>query len=91
MSVNSEIYSTYNLYIIENIHANRIRIYSKSKAKQPCRNAIQKSCISTSLKSHPRTDAPPKIHSIPVEPPSPEENLWGTASVCRKSFKRLKL
>ena len=45
----------------------------------------------TLLKSHPRTDAPPKIHSTSAEHPPSGEHLWGTASACQKNFKILKL
>ena len=44
-----------------------------------------------SLKPHSRTDVPPRICSAPTEHRSAGEHLWGTASVCQKSFKRLKL
>ena len=43
------------------------------------------------LKSHPRTDRPPKIRSTSTEYPSLGEHLWGTASACQKKFKRLNL
>ena len=51
----------------------------------------QQSRFGTLLKLHPRTDAPPGIHSTPAEHHSPGEHLWETAPVCQKSFKRLKL
>ena len=41
--------------------------------------------------NHARTDAPPRIHSTPAEHLSPGKHIWGTASVCQKSFQRLKL
>ena len=58
---------------------------------------FQESCFATLLKSHPHMDAPVRIHSTPTEHLSsrehlsPEGHLWGAASVCQKSFKRLKL
>ena len=51
----------------------------------------QKSCFATLLKSHPYTDAPPKILSTSAEDPLPGEHFWRTASACQKSFKKLKL
>ena len=49
----------------------------------------QQSCFATLLKSHSRTDAPPKIRTTNTEHPPPGEHLWWTVSV--KSFERLKL
>ena len=51
----------------------------------------QQSRFAILLKSHPGTDAPPKICSIPVDHPPPGEHLSGTTSVCQKNFKRPKL
>ena len=42
----------------------------------------QQSRFATLLKSHPRTDTPPKILSTFAEHPPPGEHLWGTASTC---------
>ena len=50
----------------------------------------QQSRFATLLKSHPRTDVPPRIRSTPTEHLSTGEHLWGTASVCQKSFKSFK-
>ena len=49
----------------------------------------QQNRFGTLLKLHPCTDTPPKIRSIFTEHPPPGEHLWGTASVCKKNFKRL--
>ena len=43
------------------------------------------------ITSHPGKDAPQKIRSTPAEYHSPGENVWETASVCHKPFKKLKL
>ena len=51
----------------------------------------QQSRLATLLKSHPRTDTPPKIPSTSAEQPPPGEHLWGTASACQKNFKKLRL
>ena len=51
----------------------------------------QQSRSATLLKSHSRTDTPPKIRSTSAEHPPPEELLWGTASARQKNFKILKL
>ena len=45
----------------------------------------------TTLKSHPRTYALPKISSTSTEHPPLGEHLWGTATAFQKNFKRLKL
>ena len=47
----------------------------------------QQSRFATLLKSHPHTDAPPRIQSTPAEHLSVGEHLWETARVCQKSFK----
>ena len=52
---------------------------------------LQQSRFATLLKSHSRTDAPPKIRSTSGEHPPPDKHLWGTASACQKNFKRLEL
>ena len=70
---------------------NAIQIRSKSTGEQPRRSQSQQSRFATSLKSHPRTDVPPRIHSTPAEHLSQGEHLWEIAPVCQKSFKRLKL
>ena len=51
----------------------------------------QQSRLTALLKSHPRTDTPPKNRSTSAEHPPPEEHLWGTASACQKNFKKRKL
>ena len=51
----------------------------------------QQSRFAALLKSHPRTDAPPRIQSTTTEHLSPGEHLWETAPVCLKSFKKYKL
>ena len=51
----------------------------------------QQSRFETLLKSHPCTDAPPKIRSTPEEGPPPGEHLCGIACAYEKNFKRLKL
>ena len=43
------------------------------------------------LQHYLHTDTPPKIRSTPVEHSSSGEHLCGTAFVCQKNFKRLKL
>ena len=65
----------------------------EAKPRENCNaeTRSQQSCFATLLKSHPRTDMPPKIHSTSTEHPPPGEDLWGVASACRKNFKRLKL
>ena len=52
---------------------------------------LNKSRFATLLKSHPRTDRPPKIRSTSTEHPSVGEHLRETASACQKKFKRLNL
>ena len=47
----------------------------------------QQSRFATLLKSHPRTDKPPKICSTSTEHPPLGEQLWGTASTCQKNLK----
>ena len=49
----------------------------------------RQSRLAALLKSHPRTDMPPKIRSTSAERPPPGEHFWGTASACQKNFKRL--
>ena len=43
------------------------------------------------ITTHPGKNVAQKIRSTPAEHHFPGENVWGTASVCHKSFKRLKL
>ena len=62
---------------------------SKRTGEQPRRS--QKTHFATLLKLHPHTDVSTRIHSTSAEHLSLGEHLWGTASVCQKSFKRLKL
>ena len=50
----------------------------------------QQSRFATLLKSHPRTDVPPENPQHTRRNLSPGEHLWGTASVCQKSFKSFK-
>ena len=49
----------------------------------------QQGRFATLLKSHSRTDTPPKNRSTSAEHLPPGEHLWGTASACQKNFKRL--
>ena len=51
----------------------------------------QQSRFATLSKSHPHTDAPPRIQNTPAEHLSLGEHLWETARVCQKSFKKYKL
>ena len=51
----------------------------------------QKSCFATLLKSHLRTDAPPKIHSTHAEHPPPGEKLWGLLLYVKRVLKDLNI
>ena len=64
--------------------------WSKPTGEQQCRSAISKSRFVTLLKSHPHPK-PPKIRSTSPEHPSSGKYLRGTAFVCQKNFKTLKL
>ena len=50
----------------------------EAKPRENCNaeTRSQQSCFATLLKSHPRTDMPPKIHSTSTEHPPPGEDLW---------------
>ena len=61
------------------------QIRSKPTGEQPRRSAISKA------RSHPHTDAPPRIQSTPAEHLSLGDHLWETARVCQNSFKKYKL
>ena len=65
----------------------------KTNAQENNRTEVQsqQSRFATLLKSHPRTDVPPRIQSTPAEHLSLREHLWETALVCQNSFKRYKL
>ena len=54
----------------------------RTTAQKPLRFA-------TLLKSHPRTDAPPRIQSTPAEHLSLGQHFWETAPVCQKNFEKL--
>ena len=49
----------------------------------------QQSGFETLLKSHPRTDTPPKIRGTSAKHRPPGEHLWRTASTGQKNFKDL--
>ena len=49
----------------------------------------QQSCFPTLLKPHPGIDGPRRNRGKPAEHLSPAEHLWGSGSICQKSFKRL--
>ena len=66
-------------------------VLSKKDAVQIRSKPTGESRFTTLLKSHPRTDAPPRIQSTPAEYLSPGEPLWKTAPVYQKNFKRHKL
>ena len=52
---------------------------------------LNKGRFATLLKSHSRTDRPPKISSACTEHLPLGEHLRGTVSACRKKFKRFNL
>ena len=67
------------------------RYKANSEKNNNAQARSQQSHFATLLKSHPRTDTPPKIRSTSAEHLPLGEHLWGTASACQKTFKRLKL
>ena len=65
------------------------RYKANSEKNNNAQARSQQSHFATLLKSHPRTDTPPKIRSTSAEHPPREEHLWGTASACQKNLKDL--
>ena len=49
---------------------------------------LNKSRFASLLKSHPRTDAPPKIRNTSTEYPPLGQHLRVIASACQKKFKK---
>ena len=68
----------------ERCSANMRQTYRRTTMQK--RN-FNKSRFATLLKSHPRTDRPPKICSTSTEHPPLGQHLRGTTSACQKKFK----
>ena len=64
------------------------RYKANSEKNNNAQARSQQSHFATLLKSHPRTDTPPKIRSTSAEHPPLGEHLWETLE---GNFKRLKL
>ena len=65
--------------------------WSKPTGEQQCRSAISNKSALQLNWNHTHAQIHPKIRSTCAEHPPPGEHLWGTASACKKNFKRRKL
>ena len=68
-----------------------VQIRSKPTGEQPRRSVISTKPLCNFTEITPTHRCTPGIQSTPAEHLSLGENLWKTAPVCQKSFKKYKL
>ena len=70
---------------------NTVQIRKEPTGEQTRRNAISTKPLCNFIEITPTHGCAPSIHITPAKHLSSGEHLWETASLCRNSFKRLKL